>query len=55
MMLKADVSFSTSDKADVNAKEVTDMLLMKDDICDVVNAIVRGRAFKDRFLTFMTM
>ena len=55
MMLKADVCFSTSDKADINAKDVTDLLLMKDDICDVVNAIVRGRAYKDRFMQFLML
>lgn len=55
MMLKANVCFSTHEKADINAKEVTDMLLLNDDIGEVVNAIVRGRAFKDRFMQFLML
>ena len=55
MMIKSDVCFCTSDKSDVDAKDVTDMLLMKDDMNEVVNAIVRGRAFKDRFMQFLML
>ena len=55
MMLKANVSFCTNEKADDDAKEKADMILRNDDISDVVNAIVRGRAFKDRFMQFLLL
>ena len=31
------------------------MLLESNDIDDVVNAVVRGRAFKDRFMMFLLL
>lgn len=55
MMRKAKVSFCTSEKADPDAKENADMVLLNDDISDVVNAIVRGRSFKDRFMQFLML
>ena len=55
MMQRAKVSFCTNEKADDDAKEKADFVLRNDSISDVVNAIVRGRAFKDRLMQFLML
>ena len=55
MMLRAKVSFCTFEKADEDAKAKADFLLKNDDIADVVNSIVRGRAYKDRLMQFLML
>ena len=55
MMQRAKVSFCTSEKADDDAKAKADFILRNDNIADVVNAIVRGRAFKDRLMQFLML
>ena len=55
MMRKSKVSFCTSNKSDEEAKEAADMWLENDEISDVVNAVVRGRAFKDRLMQFLLL
>lgn len=55
MMERAKVSFCTFEKADDDAKAKADFILKNDDISDVVNAVVRGRALKDRLMQFLML
>jgi|Transcript_11514 magnesium-transporting ATPase (P-type) len=55
MMNKAKISFSTYNQVDDIARNAADMILRSDNISDVVNAVVRGRAFKDRLMMFLML
>ena len=55
MMSKAKISFCTFSQCDEIARNAADMVLKSDNIADVVNAVVRGRAFKDRLMQFLLL
>lgn len=55
MMSKAKISFSTYNQCDEVARNAADMVLKSDNISDVVNAVVRGRAFKDRLMQILLL
>ncbi len=53
MLIKADVSFSTSQRVQNDPQYAADMILLNDSLQDVVMAVVKGRVYKDNLMKLL--